>query len=163
MATKQHQGDVEAIFRYNVPDPNITADDRALFALAAPKTVQEIKLPLHDIRTADLPGGRECLDKHGFTVINDPQPETIFSNAEAIEREYIPVLCELVKSATGCKKVLVNNVAFRRKAVNAQADPMFYHKKGGDFDKLGRSMPTDRPFGESIKLMSRDILMLGLQ
>jgi hypothetical protein len=140
---------VEAIFRFNTPDSDITANDRALFAIAAPKTVKELKLPLHDIRTAShLPAAPECLEKHGFAMVTHKSPESAWSDTEAVEKTYIPAISDLVKSLTGCKTVLVNNVAFRRKPVNMQADPMFYHKPGGDFDKMGRSMPTDRPFGK---------------
>lgn len=74
-------------------------------------------------------------------------PESAWSTPEDVERTYIPAISALVKSVTGCKTVLVNNVAFRRKPVNMQADPKFYHKRGGDLDTMARSMPTDKPFG----------------
>jgi hypothetical protein len=143
-------GPAKAVFRFNVPDPAIAAEDRAIFALAAPKTVQEIPLPLHDLRTAThLPSGRECLDKHGFTVVSHSMPDTAWADAEAVKSIYMPAVIDLVKSLTGCKTVLVNNVAFRRKPVDGQADPMFYHKRDGDFDKLSRAQPTDRPLSMS--------------
>jgi hypothetical protein len=144
--------ETEAIFRFNVPDHDISADQRALFALAAPKAVNEVRLPLHDIRTAvDLPEPAQCLERRGFAMVVHQPPSGAFDSTESVETLYMPSICELVKSVTGCKSVLVNNLAFRRKPVNAQADPMFYHKAGGDFDKIGRSMPTDRPFGESTR------------
>lgn len=75
-------------------------------------------------------------------------PESAWATAENIESTYIPAVSTLVKSITGCKTVLVNNVAFRRRPVNQQADPKFYHKAGGELDNLARSIPTDRYFGK---------------
>ena len=139
--------DVEAIFRFNDPDPDITAEDRALFAIAAAKTVTEKKLTLHDLRTANhLPSDSECLHKHGFTVVRNSVDTNAWSSAENIDSIYIPAISSLLKDLTGCKTVLVNNVAFRRKRVKQQADPKFYHKPGGMLDTLAKSMPTDRPF-----------------
>lgn len=74
--------------------------------------------------------------------------ESAWSTDESIRSTYIPAVSELVKSITGCKTALVNNVAFRRKAVDYQADPKFYHKRGGALDEMARAMPTDQPFGE---------------
>ena len=75
-------------------------------------------------------------------------PDSAWSTTENIESTYIPAVSDLVKSITGCKTVLVNNVAFRRKPVDSQADPKFYHKRGGHLDKMASSMPTDRAFGK---------------
>lgn len=78
--------------------------------------------------------------------------ESVWSTEESIRSTYLPAISDLVKSITGCKTVLVNNVAFRRKAVDGQADPKFYHKPGGSLDTMARSMPTDKPFGKSVRL-----------
>ena len=58
-------------------------------------------------------------------------------NVEAI---YIPEVCDLICKVTGAKKAIVNNVVFRKKLVENQADPTFYHKAGSDFDN-GQKKP----------------------
>lgn len=145
---------VEAVFRFNDPDPAIKADERSLFALAAPRDVHEHRLSLHDIRTAqNLPEDRECLHKHGFAVINHPADMTVFDDAQQTEEKYIPEIEAIVKNMTGCKTVLVNNIAFRRKPVNLASDPKFYYARGSDFDKMLGKLPTDRVLSESSSLL----------
>ena len=143
-----------AIFRFATPDPNITAHDRALFASAAPKSVTELTLPLYDLRSpssqAFLPLGQPglCLEKHGFTFLTHSVPATALGTTDSVETEYLPEIERMMKEVTGCKTVLINSVGFRRKKPAGYTDPMFYHKRGGEFDRTVGSVPGDRMMGE---------------
>ncbi|OAP60994.1 hypothetical protein AYL99_05998 [Fonsecaea erecta] len=147
MTTTASPAAVEAIFRYEEPDRSVPAEQRSLFSAPAPHNLKEEKLTLHDYRTdTKLAKGVEGLHKHGFTVVEHHVNPSAWATEEAIRQTYIPVVQELVKSVTGCRTALVNNVAFRRKPPsNADANKKFYHPRDGEIDKMVGALPSDRP------------------
>jgi hypothetical protein len=142
---------VEATFRYEEPDLSVPAQERSLFAKVKAKNVQEEKLPLHDYRTAiNLAKGVECLDKHGFTLVENHLDESAWATEEDIRAKYVPSVERLVKNVTGCKTVIVNNVSFRRKlpkVADSEEGKTFYFARGSDFDRQIEALPMKLPMG----------------
>ncbi|KIX94929.1 uncharacterized protein Z520_09239 [Fonsecaea multimorphosa CBS 102226] len=138
---------VEAIFRYEEPDRSVPASERSLFSSPAPHNLREEKLPLHDYRSSTtLAKGAEGLHKHGFTVVEHHVDPSAWATERDVLDTYIPVVQDLVKSVTGCKTAIVNNVAFRRKLANKyDANKMFFHPRDGELDKVIGALPSDRP------------------
>lgn len=58
------------VIRYVIADKSVSADERALFALAANKSWEEHELEVRDFRKAeDVVKGPEGLDVQGFTYV----------------------------------------------------------------------------------------------
>lgn len=136
---------VEAIFRYQEPDLSVSADMRALFAQPKPIKLHEEKMVLHDYRTdSKLERGFAGLDKHGFTLVEHHTDPAAWDDEEAVRKTYIPELEQLVKNLTGCKTAIVNNVAFRRQLPKYyELSKDFFHPRGGKFDQIISSLPSD--------------------
>ncbi|OQV09277.1 hypothetical protein CLAIMM_13413 [Cladophialophora immunda] len=137
---------VEAIFRYEEPDRSVPAEQRSLFAAPAPHNIREERLTLHDYRSdTKLAKGVEGLHRHGFTVVEHHIDPSAWATEEDVLQTYIPAVQDLVKTVTGCKTVIVNNVAFRRKlAKKYDSNKKFYHPRGGEMDKMLSALPSDR-------------------
>ena len=141
-----------ATLRFVVPDNSVTADERSLFAFPANKEVVEEHLELHDFRTAtDVVKGAEGLDVQGFTYINHRSAlsdSDEWFTGKNVEETYIPETEDLICKLTGAKRAVVNNVAFRHKLTDQQADPNFVLRRGCEFDLALAALPKDVAMGE---------------
>ena len=140
---------VYGVLKFTDPDNSVTADERALFALPATKEFREEKLPLRDYRTdPSITKGPAGLDAHGFTVANHRsalEGDDFFADSK-LEDVYFPEVEDLVRTLTGCKKVLIKNASFRRKLAVMQEDPKGYYKRGEEpFDVS--VIPLEKPLG----------------
>lgn len=141
----------EATIRYNVPDFSVPAQDRSLFATAAPKQVSDLKIPLRDARTdSDIVQGPAGLDIQGFAYVNHHSALDDSGRwfvGQDFEEVYLPEVCDLVCKVTGAKKAIVNNCAFRRRLADEQADPTFYLKRGCTLDQELAKFPRNVALG----------------
>lgn len=151
MTSSKQDTRARGILHFREPDPSITKDDRALFSNAAAKRAVNESIPLNDIRTdARITLGPAGLDKQGFAYLKHQSAlasEEWFTGRN-VEDVYIPEVCDLVCEMTGAKRAIVNNVAFRRRLADNQADPMFYHKRDGPLDKEVGKMARDKMLGK---------------
>lgn len=118
-----------------------------------------MSLPLFDYRTDPfIIKGFQGLDAHGFTVV---QHESSLSGdawfeGSNLEDVYLPEVEKLVKDLTGCKSVVCDNAAFRRKPARKQADPEYYVKRNDpeSMDNLIKQgkMTVDGVFSKSFRL-----------
>lgn len=141
----------EATLRFSIPDFSVPAEERSLFAFAAPKGVVDLKIPLRDARTdTDMVKGPAGLDAQGFAYVKH---RSALSNSDRwfvgqdFEDIYMPEICDLVCEVTGAKKAIINNCAFRRKLADEQADPTFYLKRGNVLDQELAKFPRNVALG----------------
>lgn len=137
--------------RFKIPDSSITSQDRGLYALAAPKEVHDLKIPLHDARTdTNIVKDPVGLDTQGFayvdhhSALDDSDRWFIGQDFEEI---YMPEVRDLVCKVTGAKKAIIINCAFRRRLADEQADQKFYYKKGCTFDQELATFPKNVAMG----------------
>ena len=143
-STEQHFG----VLRFGIPDDSLTAEERGLFAPKANKGIVEEKLVLHDARTdTNIVAGPDGLDVQGFAYIKHQSALTSqeWFTGDNVENVYLPELTNLMLSITGAKNAVVNNVAFRRRTADQQADPNFVLRKGEPLDQEMEKLPKDTP------------------
>lgn len=148
----------QAILRFAEPDLSVPAKDRALFALAANKIVREDTVALNDFRTDErVVKGPEGLDVQGFTYLNHrsalQNSDQWFSGLN-VEDIYLPELCDLICKITGAQTAVVNNVAFRRRLADKQADLSYVHKRGDELDREIAKLPRDKTLGTCFFFLS---------
>ncbi|KXS94001.1 hypothetical protein AC578_3105 [Pseudocercospora eumusae] len=143
--------DTYGVVRFTVPDTSVSFQDRALFTLPGNKSIHDTSVKLHDFsdpKTRALNGvlsGPAGIDNQGFTYIKHKSSLDYdsFLTGSNVEDIYVPELESLVKEVTGCRKVVVYDVAFRRRLAKEQGIQKV-DMKGGEIDRFVGCLPRDR-------------------
>jgi GA4 desaturase len=109
--------------RFAVPDMSISAYDRALFTLPGNKSLQDVRVKLHDLRTSkDIVQGPAGLDKQGFTYVKHKSALSYddWMKDGMVEDVYTEELKKLILEVTGAKDALIYCVSFRRRPAGEQ-------------------------------------------
>lgn len=151
----QHAVDLDSvgksgIFRFVEPDLTVPAEDRAMFANARPKRLEQMELPLHDFRTSgEVAKGYEGLDTQDFTYINHASAlcsEQMLQGRNA-EEKLAPEVLDMMLKFTGAKIGVVHNIAFRRVPASKQLDLEFVPMRDSAIDQIMAKIPKNRMMG----------------
>ncbi|KXT11118.1 hypothetical protein AC579_641 [Pseudocercospora musae] len=143
--------DTYGVVRFTVPDTSVSSQDRAIFTLPGNKSIHDTSVKLHDFSAPqtralnDVLSGPDGLDNQGFTYIKHKSSLDYdhFLTGSNVEDVYVPELESLVKEVTGCRKVVVYCVAFRRRLATEQGIQKV-EMKGGEIDRFVGCLPRDR-------------------
>ncbi|KAL0571636.1 hypothetical protein V5O48_010329 [Marasmius crinis-equi] len=84
---------------------------------------EEHTVDIEDVRGSGTES-QYTLDKNGFLYLTSPAKHTSFASDEQVEREYYPESIELIKKATGARKVvLFDHTIRRRRPGELDSDP----------------------------------------
>lgn len=138
------------IVRFTVPDTSISSSERALYTLPGKESVHDTRVKLHDFTSAHVRSenavlaGRTGLDRQGFAYVKYTSSLHYddWCKGSNIEGFYVPETEDLGRAVTGCRKVVVYCVSFRRRLPQEQGVEKV-ERRGGETDAIG-CLPRDR-------------------